>query len=527
MARPYASTMISGEGDPAAKRQRVGGGFHGLAMAAGAAGIRATGSGARWNSDRGFGFIEPDGGGDDVFCHTSDIVDGQMLADGAKVEFDMVYEEAKGKYRARNVSGGCPQGSVAPSSGAGAASFLSPTVQGAVNFLSPAAQSGGSKVTYLAPGIRQCQEQAMQSRMVNPTRKSFFICKDIQNGTSCHHGERCNFAHSEEEKQAWTAERDRRVLEQSSVMARMGQGGYGAQQAMAAQYAGYAPAQAASAAVLDPATQQQVAYVEHQLAAAKAAQDYMLCAQLKAQIDTLKSQARQNASAAAVDPAVQQQVAYLEHQLEAAKAAQDYMLCAQLKAQITPLKAQAQQAAQYAAYSSAAAVAAHAPAQAQAYAAYHLQVQQAQQAQAAAPHYSSSNRPQPTVQPEKAPGGKAVPEGRQTGVAMRWNHDRGFGFIRPAGGGEDYFCHYTDIMDGKELGDGAAVEFEPVWDEKRNKNRARNVTGGQPLTGGNTGGEAAGGEDGGGGGGGSRRDKFEDAQEAAWQKLINGHRSHS
>ena len=41
-------------------------------------GGRKTGVAGRWNS-RGFGFIIPDHGGEDVFCHLSAITDGNMV----------------------------------------------------------------------------------------------------------------------------------------------------------------------------------------------------------------------------------------------------------------------------------------------------------------------------------------------------------------------------------------------------------------------------------------------------------------
>lgn len=44
-----------------------------------------------FNADKGFGFIAPDGGGDDLFVHFSNIVgDGyKSLDDGQKVEFEI------------------------------------------------------------------------------------------------------------------------------------------------------------------------------------------------------------------------------------------------------------------------------------------------------------------------------------------------------------------------------------------------------------------------------------------------------
>lgn len=51
----------------------------------------ATGTVKWFNSDKGFGFIEQDGGGPDVFAHFSNIVAQgfRELQEGQKVQFDI------------------------------------------------------------------------------------------------------------------------------------------------------------------------------------------------------------------------------------------------------------------------------------------------------------------------------------------------------------------------------------------------------------------------------------------------------
>ncbi len=61
----------------------------------------------KWfNAQKGYGFITPDGGGEDVFVHFSAInADGyKTLEEGASVTYDVEIDEAKGKPRAQNVS---------------------------------------------------------------------------------------------------------------------------------------------------------------------------------------------------------------------------------------------------------------------------------------------------------------------------------------------------------------------------------------------------------------------------------------
>ena len=60
---------------------------------------KASGVACRWN-ERGFGFIKPDDGGDDLFCHVSQITDGNALSEGATVHYVKVFDERRGSYPA-------------------------------------------------------------------------------------------------------------------------------------------------------------------------------------------------------------------------------------------------------------------------------------------------------------------------------------------------------------------------------------------------------------------------------------------
>ena len=55
---------------------------------------------------------------------------------------------------------------------------------------------------------------------------------------------------------------------------------------------------------------------------------------------------------------------------------------------------------------------------------------------------------------------------REKGTVKRWNHDKGFGFIRPWSGDDDIFMHISAISDGK-VEDGNSVEFLKVKDKRK------------------------------------------------------------
>jgi CspA family cold shock protein len=64
----------------------------------------ATGTVSRWIAERGFGFIEPDSGDWDIFCHISDVKGHvEALQPGQRVRFEQAVDDRSGKTHARNV----------------------------------------------------------------------------------------------------------------------------------------------------------------------------------------------------------------------------------------------------------------------------------------------------------------------------------------------------------------------------------------------------------------------------------------
>jgi CspA family cold shock protein len=58
-----------------------------------------------FNGQKGFGFIQPDDGGKDVFVHISAVERAGMgsLSEGQKVSFDVVADRKTGKASAENL----------------------------------------------------------------------------------------------------------------------------------------------------------------------------------------------------------------------------------------------------------------------------------------------------------------------------------------------------------------------------------------------------------------------------------------
>jgi cold shock protein len=68
--------------------------------------ISMTSGVVKWfNAQKGFGFIEPDNGGSDVFVHISAVEQAGMttLSEGQKIAFDVVADSRRGKSSAQNL----------------------------------------------------------------------------------------------------------------------------------------------------------------------------------------------------------------------------------------------------------------------------------------------------------------------------------------------------------------------------------------------------------------------------------------
>jgi CspA family cold shock protein len=58
-----------------------------------------------FNSDKGFGFIQPDNGGPDVFVHITAVERAGMrtIIEGQKLSYDVVTDPRRGKSAAENL----------------------------------------------------------------------------------------------------------------------------------------------------------------------------------------------------------------------------------------------------------------------------------------------------------------------------------------------------------------------------------------------------------------------------------------
>jgi len=100
-----------------------------------------------WYEEKGYGFLVPDAGGNDVFVHRSALSDGQTLQPGMKVSFEVQWNAIKGKYGATKCFGALP-GGIGMATGAVA---LGGAAGGAL-------AGGGGGLQGFVPGVGRCAE---------------------------------------------------------------------------------------------------------------------------------------------------------------------------------------------------------------------------------------------------------------------------------------------------------------------------------------------------------------------------------
>ncbi len=66
--------------------------------------MSSTGVIKKFFEDKGFGFVTPDEGGDDVFVHVKDNPDLEGCQQGDAVSYDAEWDDRKGKYKGVNLS---------------------------------------------------------------------------------------------------------------------------------------------------------------------------------------------------------------------------------------------------------------------------------------------------------------------------------------------------------------------------------------------------------------------------------------
>jgi len=93
------------------------------------------------------------------------------------------------------------------------------------------------------------------------------------------------------------------------------------------------------------------------------------------------------------------------------------------------------------------------------------------------PHAEEEAAAEPAAEEPAAEDAAEAPAGPLVkGTMLRWNAARGFGFIKPEGGGEDIFCHITSLNGGEDsIFDGDPVTFR-LEDDGDGKQRAEDVT---------------------------------------------------
>jgi len=151
---------------------------------------RLSGTVLKWTI-RGFGFIKPEGSGDEeLFCHFSEITDGRGLEEGSTIEFEIGYDEIKGKNRAVNVTGGIDEAPESGGKGKGKGRGRRRDGGGRGG----GGGGGGDRACYNCGGLGHLSRDCSEPRTDGGGTRPKGICFDFQKG-SCSRGDGCRFSH--------------------------------------------------------------------------------------------------------------------------------------------------------------------------------------------------------------------------------------------------------------------------------------------------------------------------------------------
>lgn len=91
---------------------------------------------------------------------------------------------------------------------------------------------------------------------------------------------------------------------------------------------------------------------------------------------------------------------------------------------------------------------------------------------------AATDQAEPAAEPaaEESADEPELEPGALKGTMLRWNSERGFGFIKPGDGGDDIFCHISNLVDGEDsVRDGDPVSYVLEFDDRAEQNRAVSV----------------------------------------------------
>mmetsp|Transcript_73035 Transcript_73035/g.101247 ORF Transcript_73035/g.101247 Transcript_73035/m.101247 type:complete len:868 (-) Transcript_73035:360-2963(-) len=86
----------------------MGGGMGGMGGGGGCTAGMSQGTVKAWFDEKGFGFVTPAEGGDDLFVHRHQLEDGQMLVPGATVMYESAWNVQKNKNAVTRLTGAAP-----------------------------------------------------------------------------------------------------------------------------------------------------------------------------------------------------------------------------------------------------------------------------------------------------------------------------------------------------------------------------------------------------------------------------------